>query len=168
MAEPERGVPDAVLLEAVHEANQLVSVIDDTGVIVYVNRAFETQFGWSPDEVLGRTALEFVHPDDVERAAAGLAILDQTTLSVPTAFRLLRADGDYSVLDVGSTLLTVDGRQWMVFDLTPIPFHDTTARTLAVLAARGSADEALDVLAHARIPPARTPRSSSSGTRRPT
>lgn len=44
-----------------------VCVVDAEGRYVYVNAAFESIFGYSPIEVIGRPMIELVHPDDRER-----------------------------------------------------------------------------------------------------
>lgn len=44
-----------------------VCVVDKEGRYVYVSASFETIFGYTPQEVLGRRMIELVHPDDRER-----------------------------------------------------------------------------------------------------
>ncbi len=139
-------IPTAVVVEALRKANQMVTITDEGGVIVYANDGFGA-YGYEPDDIVGAQPLDFVHPDDLERAVAGVSILDRTAASVPMPFRLRRADGRYDVVHVGSTLLEVEGRRWMAFDMTPIPFHVTTEQTLAALGEGASPESALDVLA---------------------
>lgn len=56
---------------ALHEYIDLlldaVCVVDRDGRYVYVSASFETIFGYTPQEVLGRRMIELVHPDDRER-----------------------------------------------------------------------------------------------------
>lgn len=44
-----------------------ICVVDREGRYVYVSASFETIFGYTPQEVLGRRMIELVHPDDRER-----------------------------------------------------------------------------------------------------
>jgi len=44
-----------------------ICVVDKEGRYVYVSASFETIFGYTPKEVLGRRMIELVHPDDRER-----------------------------------------------------------------------------------------------------
>jgi diguanylate cyclase (GGDEF)-like protein/PAS domain S-box-containing protein len=44
-----------------------ICVVDKDGRYVYVSASFETIFGYTPKEVLGRRMIELVHPDDRER-----------------------------------------------------------------------------------------------------
>ena len=48
-------------------AQNLTAVIGFDGRFQRVSSAFESLLGWSPDEMVGRPILEFVHPDDVDR-----------------------------------------------------------------------------------------------------
>lgn len=41
-----------------------VCVVDKDGRYLFVNKSFERILGYHPDEVLGRRAFEFIHPDD--------------------------------------------------------------------------------------------------------
>ena len=51
----------------VEGANELVTRVDGEGTILYTNHKSETVFGLKPKECLGRSAFEFVHPEDLER-----------------------------------------------------------------------------------------------------
>jgi PAS domain S-box-containing protein len=44
-----------------------ICVVDSEGRYVYVSASFETIFGYTPLEVIGRRMIELVHPDDRER-----------------------------------------------------------------------------------------------------
>jgi diguanylate cyclase (GGDEF)-like protein/PAS domain S-box-containing protein len=44
-----------------------VCIVDAEGRYLYVSAAFETIFGYKPEEVIGRQMLDFVHPEDKER-----------------------------------------------------------------------------------------------------
>ena len=51
----------------VEGANELVTRVDAEGNILYVNHNAETVFGLKPKACIGRSAFDFVHPDDRER-----------------------------------------------------------------------------------------------------
>ena len=57
-------LPVADLLDLLLDA---VCVVDEHGRYVWVNAAYERIFGYSTQEVLGRSMIELVHPDDRER-----------------------------------------------------------------------------------------------------
>ena len=51
-------------------STDLLSTIDVEGRFVHVNPAWEKTLGWSVDELIGQRAVDFVHPDDLERTLA--------------------------------------------------------------------------------------------------
>lgn len=42
----------------------LVTVVDNKGRFIYVNQAVKKIFGLTPDEMIGKIAFDFIHPDD--------------------------------------------------------------------------------------------------------
>jgi PAS domain S-box-containing protein len=56
-------------------AQNLTAVHDFEGRFMRVSAAFETVLGWTPADMVGRPVLDFVHPDDVDRTRARLAVL---------------------------------------------------------------------------------------------
>ncbi|MEN0109817.1 MAG: PAS domain S-box protein [Planctomycetota bacterium] len=48
---------------------ELFVISDERGRAAQVNEAWRSILGWDPDEVAGRSYVDFVHPDDVARAA---------------------------------------------------------------------------------------------------
>jgi diguanylate cyclase (GGDEF)-like protein/PAS domain S-box-containing protein len=67
---------------------------DNDGVIQWVSESIEHLLGWRADELVGRLALELLHPDDRQLAAASQHALRQGEAQVVAA-RLLRRDGSY-------------------------------------------------------------------------
>jgi PAS domain S-box-containing protein len=47
-------------------AQNLTCIIGFDGLFQRVSTAFETVLGWRPDEMVGRSFVDFVHPDDIE------------------------------------------------------------------------------------------------------
>jgi len=56
----------------VQEGSDLIGILDLEGNYLYVSPTSESILGISPDEFIGRNALEFIHQDDVERTLASL------------------------------------------------------------------------------------------------
>ena len=52
--------------EFVEGTDDLVAQVDGEGVFIYVNHAAEKIFGMSPDQCVGMSAFDFVHPEDRE------------------------------------------------------------------------------------------------------
>ena len=59
----DRRVPYGNAMDLLLDA---VCIVDAEGRYLYVSAAFETIFGYTPEEVIGRKMIELVHPDDRE------------------------------------------------------------------------------------------------------
>ncbi|GMQ29596.1 PAS domain S-box protein [Algoriphagus confluentis] len=53
--------------DLVQEGSDLIAILSEEGEYLYVSPTSLTVLGIHPDEFLGRSAFEFIHPDDVER-----------------------------------------------------------------------------------------------------
>ncbi len=53
--------------ELVEGTKDLITKVDGTGRLVYVNHVAESVFGASKEKCVGRSAFDFIHPDDRER-----------------------------------------------------------------------------------------------------
>jgi PAS domain S-box-containing protein len=56
-----------------NNARDLLAMIDSTGVIRAANPAWTGTLGWAAEEIAGRNALDFIHPDDLEKTREALA-----------------------------------------------------------------------------------------------
>lgn len=96
---PDWSIADAI----VDGANEVITVFDVSGSIVFVNTAARTQLGYEPDALLGRNIVEFVHPDDHIRAVETLRIAATFGTSRGTThFRLRAADGEHHGFEMTS------------------------------------------------------------------
>jgi PAS domain S-box-containing protein len=74
-------------------STDLISVVDLEGVITYASPACRTLLGYSPEELIGRAARDFVHPDDIADLDAAQAVLLESPELVTTApYRSTRKD----------------------------------------------------------------------------
>jgi diguanylate cyclase (GGDEF)-like protein/PAS domain S-box-containing protein len=91
----------------------VVLFLDVDSTIRFANAAARTLLGWEPDELIGRSGLDLVHPDDLaqvaaveayERAHPGVRELRKISLYV----RVLTRSGRYRYMEpAGSNLLDV-------------------------------------------------------------
>ena len=74
--------------------SDVVTVHDSAGVVVYESPSAEKLFGFGPKGLVGRSAFDVVHPDDlpVARTAFTQAATEGGT-GVPTCYRVFRANG---------------------------------------------------------------------------
>ena len=70
-----------------------VCVVDTVGHFVYVSAACERIFGYTPEEMLGQSMIELVHPDDRARTLATAAAVMSGTPTPYFENRYLRKDG---------------------------------------------------------------------------
>jgi len=76
----------------------VITVVDGEGVVQYGSDAIETVLGYRPSDLVGRTALEYVHPDDREQATA--LVRGPADDEAPTTeFRFRHADGSWVRLE---------------------------------------------------------------------
>jgi diguanylate cyclase (GGDEF)-like protein/PAS domain S-box-containing protein len=93
--------PDPSLARLLDEMPDIVIVLDDCGNVLWGNSRAERLFGVTLEEFYGHSALEFVHPDDLELVLRSLSSIQSkdvgTTLEVrakgTTGWRLLELIG---------------------------------------------------------------------------
>lgn len=92
----------------------VVTIVDEEGIIQYESPAIREVLGYDPDELIGESAFEFVHPDDREEVLdtffEGLERPDERHV-VETRFR--DADGEWRWLELRARIMlddpTIDG-----------------------------------------------------------
>jgi two-component system, cell cycle sensor histidine kinase and response regulator CckA len=73
----------------------LVTALDDEGHVVFASPSHERVLGYTPEELIGRSPLELVHPSDREVARAALMAADGR----PASTRLRHRDGHWVVVE---------------------------------------------------------------------
>jgi PAS domain S-box-containing protein len=87
-------------------------IVHDNGTILYANRAMATMLGLaSPEQLVGRTVFDIVHPDYHELARQRIGALRDGRQAVPLLEeRLVRADGSERWVEIGAAPLQYAGR----------------------------------------------------------
>jgi two-component system, cell cycle sensor histidine kinase and response regulator CckA len=81
-------------------ASDIVTILGDDGILRYVSPSVQRLLGYGANELLGRNAFEFMHPDDLGPVMEALADAIQRPGSPQTAtFRFKHADGSWRVLE---------------------------------------------------------------------
>ena len=112
----------------VQHSSDTITVIDRQGIIQYQSPAVYRNFGYDPDQTLGRSFLELVHPEDQPH----MRLLFERSLSQPgeleaAAIRCRHADGRYIYIEtVGTNMLDSPWVEGIVFNS-----RDVTARRQA-------------------------------------
>ena len=80
-------------------ATDLVRVIDAQGTFRYVSPSHQHILGYSPDELQGRAAFDFIHPEDELPMRAAFAALRRTPgTQTVMEFRVQHADGSWRIV----------------------------------------------------------------------
>jgi diguanylate cyclase (GGDEF)-like protein/PAS domain S-box-containing protein len=98
---------DSVLVE---RSPDIVIVIDADGTVRSINPAATLLTGWPAEQTVGRSVLELIHPDDLERTAFDLSLY-ATGSAEPgySTYRVRCSDGTYRSFEVtGSEVATDD------------------------------------------------------------
>ncbi len=87
----------------------VIAIIDKEGINQYKSPNIEKWFGWRPEELVGTSAWNLVHPDDLERTQSFFAGLLKNTNSTGTAECRYRCkDGSYTWIELSATNLVAD------------------------------------------------------------
>ena len=74
--------------DLVQEGSDLIGIIDKNGKYTYISPTSTTILGIEPKEIIGKKALDFVHPDDLERVLSSLKKIKTEKKLVLEPFRL--------------------------------------------------------------------------------
>ena len=86
------------------------TLVHRAGSFVYVNPAAVAMLGWDrPSDLIGRGAIEFVHPDDQETIRQAMAQTTTSGASGSIEVRMIRRDGRTVIVEGKSVLLDYDG-----------------------------------------------------------
>jgi len=119
---------DRLFRELVDLTADSITVVDGDGVIVFANAALERLFGRRVGDRIGRSVLEFVHPDDRSRAEAALGrVARGDTDPEDLELRLWREDGSWRQMEIIGRRWLLDGRALVLMNT-----RDVTDRSRAV------------------------------------
>jgi PAS domain S-box-containing protein len=87
----------------IERGSDTITIVDAAGNILYESSSIERVLGYRPDELVGRSALEYVHPDDVARFSP---LMLGARHMAPIECRFRRKDGTWCEIEaVGTNLL---------------------------------------------------------------
>ena len=138
------GGSDALYRSLVDDAFELIVTIRSDLTIGFINPAMTALTGHAAEDVIGAPIIDFVHPDDAERALTAVAGWDRWgDPAGATSFRVRHADGTWAVYDVtASTVRDEDGTYFAVYG-RPADYQHATEAILSQLLTGGSRRDSL-------------------------
>jgi PAS domain S-box-containing protein len=90
----------------IENASDVATVLDATGCVRYQSPSITRVLGYTPEELMGASSFDFVHPDDTPASRAFIAaIIARPGTTHQTEFRFRHRDGTYRMLEtMGRTL----------------------------------------------------------------
>ena len=103
-------------------------VLDSTGCVEWANAPLEDLLGYRPADAVGMHVLDFVHPEDVEKAIPSLTrVVQGRTIGEPVVVRARHLDGSWRWVEA----LTKRFDEPWAHDSAVFSLRDVTARVLA-------------------------------------
>jgi ammonium transporter len=94
-------------------ATDLITIMTAEGVIRYQSPSITRLLGYQPEDMIGRVAMEFIHPDDQRAMGKAFAALRASEERMEMTFRLRHQNGQWRTFEsIGTNLLdeqVVDG-----------------------------------------------------------
>ena len=94
----------------IQNASDVITLLDAQGTIRYDSPTIERVLGYNPDERVGTSAFEYMHPEDTERVKRSFveALDEPSVVQPPTEFRLRHKDGTWRHVEVTRSNLLDD------------------------------------------------------------
>ena len=146
--EAEKALQDSESrLRAVLEHSRDVhGLLDRNGTVVWASTGLEEMLGWKPEDLVGTSGFDLVHPDDLQAALTRFAESLQPEQPDPIQLRLAHADGRWLPIEVAAAL-------WPMVDLEDdfglvLSLRDISWRVDAELALRHSEERFRALVQH--------------------
>lgn len=89
--------------EALEEhSTDLFSCHEPSGIFIYVSPSCRKMLGYEPEELIGRSAFEFFHPDDLDAIRVSYATVLSATPTDAVQCRIRHKEGNYTWLEMKS------------------------------------------------------------------
>jgi len=103
--------------------HDVVTLLEPDGRVLFISPSVTDRLGWPVEDVIGRNAFEYVHPDDRQRLEHRMHLAAELQDSAAIAWRCHCHDGSWRWLETNTTVLPEDvsGRQrvlWTSRDIT--------------------------------------------------
>jgi diguanylate cyclase (GGDEF)-like protein/PAS domain S-box-containing protein len=106
---------------------EMVSRHDADGHYIYASAGTRNLVGYEPEELIGRSGYEFIHPDDIDDLRSAHASLFKDNDRVEVRYRHRRKDGTYAECEATIRTLCGDDGEVEEFIVVKRNAHDTDA-----------------------------------------
>ncbi|HEX2089554.1 MAG TPA: EAL domain-containing protein [Actinomycetota bacterium] len=121
-------LPQDLFRTVVENSQDLTTITDPEGRLVYASPSHEAVIGYTPAELVGRSALELIHPDDVQTAAEAIREGFLEGKTIRSEIRVKHKDGRWVTVEgVGTAIRDEHGNPVMLQAIT----RDITERKRA-------------------------------------
>ena len=94
-------------------ANDIISLLDQEGAIVYLSPSVQLLLGYEPSELLGRLVFDLIHPEDLDQVRVQWARLDLRQ-RVQFTYRVRHSNGSWRWFDAQGSLSEQPGGRYAV------------------------------------------------------
>ena len=136
--------------DLVENINEVMYALDDHGLLTYVSPVVEKILGYTPEEMVGRSPLDFIYEEDREKTGGGY----QEALSSenkPSQYRMVHKSGDLIWVQSFSQPTVKDnqivGIHGIVTNITEIKKAEEEKRALEIQLQNAQRMEAIGTLA---------------------
>ena len=119
----------------IEKSSDYITVVNTQAVAIYESPAVENLTGFKPEELVGKPALDHVHPDDLAATGAALASgFAEPGVQKSAVYRMKHKDGTYRTYEsTGRAIANDEGELEAIINT-----RDVTERELALAALRDS------------------------------
>lgn len=98
-----------IILDNIHD---LICEIDEDGIYTFVNHQYEKILGYKPEELLGRRAIEQIHPDDLQESIKRHSLIKDTLENSVDFWRFRDKNGEFRLIEAkGTVYVNKDGKR---------------------------------------------------------
>lgn len=94
------SINDEVLKALINYSSDIITILSETGTILYESKSIEKILGYSMGELIGKNAFEYIHPDDKKQVYLKFTEgLNNPGNAIIAKYRMRKADGTFCYLE---------------------------------------------------------------------
>ncbi|MBZ0203517.1 MAG: PAS domain S-box protein [Ignavibacteria bacterium] len=94
------SINDELLRTLINYSSDIITILSETGIILYESKSIEKILGYSMDELIGMNVFTLIHKEDLKRVYSAFQDgVNNPGKTISIIFRFLKADGTYCYLE---------------------------------------------------------------------